>query len=138
MNTFLIRSASGEGSLEFFERTPTDPALPIERFKIRLTDHDLSAVSRVYAGGDEAHPGPLFDQMAAQWRGWQGQFVWESPERELGLRCTRDRTGHVFIRVELRSGPTEADWAVQAKIEAEAGQLEELARQAGLFFGRSS
>jgi hypothetical protein len=76
--------------------------------------------------------------MAASWRGWQGEFRWEAPEGELALGCVQDRAGHVFLRVELRSGPTEGDWAVQATIMTEAGQLEELARQAALFFGPSA
>src|SRR4051812_45017162 len=102
MESFLLRSASGAGSLEFFERTPVDPVLPIERFKVRLVDDDLSAVGRVYAGDPDAHPAPLFARMAARWRGWPGELAWESPGGELGLRCAQDRTGHVFIRVELR------------------------------------
>src|SRR5437867_3015403 len=103
MDTFPIRSASGAGSLEFFERTPADTTLPIERFEVRLTDLDLSAVGRVYAGYTKSHPAALFAQMAASWRGWQGEFAWDSLEGELELRCAQDRTGHVSIRVALRS-----------------------------------
>src|SRR5262245_31917142 len=113
MDTFLIRSATGSGSLEFFERTPADPRLPIERFKVWLIEQDLSAVGRVYAGPGDAHPAALFARMAADWRGWPGEFRWESLEGELGLCCAQDRTGHVSIRVALRSGPTEGDWALQ-------------------------
>jgi hypothetical protein len=137
MDSFLIRSVAGEGALEFFERTPADPRLPIERFKVRLADHDLSAVGRVYAGHADTHPASLFARMAAHWRGWQGEFAWESLEGELGLHCAQDRTGHVSIRVALRSGATEGDWTVRATVMAEAGQLEDLARRAALFFGRS-
>jgi len=137
MNSFLIQSASRAGSLEFFERTPPDPRMPIERFKVRLIDPDLSAAGRVYVGHGDLHPAPLFAQMSANWKGWQGEYMWESLNGELSLRCVQDRTGHVSIGVELRSGPTESDWAVRSTVMAEAGQLEELARQAVLFFGRS-
>jgi hypothetical protein len=136
MDSFLIRSASGAGSLEFFERTPANPRLPIERFKVRLVDEDLAAVGRVYAGYPDAHPAPLFAQMAVSWRGWPGEFTWESLEGELGLRCAQDRAGHVSIRVELCSGPSEGDWTVHATIMAEAGQLEGLAHGAAIFFGQ--
>ena len=115
MDSFLIRSASGAGSLKFFERTPADLHRPIERYKVRLVDHELSAVGRVYAGHPETDPTPLFAQMAANWRAWQGEFVWETSEGELDLRCAQDRTGHVSIRVELRAGPGEADWTVRAR-----------------------
>src|SRR5262249_11305360 len=116
MDSFLIPSASGTASLEFFERTPTNPGQPIERFKVRLTDQDLSAVGRVYVGPSDTHPAPMFAQMAASWRGWQGEVVWESPEGELVLRASCDRAGHVSLRIELRSGPTEGDWAVRSTI----------------------
>jgi hypothetical protein len=137
MDSFLIRSAPGTGSLEFFERTPADPTRPVERYKVRLDGEDLSAVGRVYTstGGDDPHPGPLFARMSAHWRGWEGELSWSSPEGELTLHCTQDRTGHVAIRVELRSGSPSSDWSVRTTVMAEAGQLEELARQAAQFFG---
>jgi hypothetical protein len=75
--------------------------------------------------------------MALQWAGWAGELVWQSLERELTLRCSRDRAGHIFIRVELRSGPMPEDWRVFATVRAEAGQLESIAQRAQLFFGRA-
>jgi hypothetical protein len=137
MDTFVIANASGTGALEFFERTPADPQRPLERFMVRLTAQDLCAVGRVYRCHTETHPGALFAQMAASWRGWRGEFVWDSLEGELDLRCTQDRTGHVFLRVALRSGATENDWVVAATVVTEAGQLEGLARRAACFFGSS-
>jgi len=135
MDSLLIRGVSQGSSLEFFERTPVDPRLPIERFKVRLTDQDLSAVGRIYTRFTETHPAPLFAQMAASWKGWQDTFTWESQDGELVLRCRQDRNGRVFIRAELRSGPTDGDWTVTTTVQAEAGQLEELARGAAMFFG---
>jgi hypothetical protein len=136
MESFVIRNTAGSGALEFFERTPVDPRLPIERFKVRLTGLDLSAVARVYSDAVCGHPAGMFAQMAAHWKGWQGEFAWESSEGELALRCAQDRTGHVAIGVVLRSGPSEADWMVEATVMAEAGQLEEIAQEAARFFGQ--
>jgi hypothetical protein len=135
MRSFSINSSPGVGSIEFFERTPTDVRRPVERFKVRLTAQDLSAVARVYASGAEGSPVAAFARMAEQWRGWADEIAWNSSADELSIRCTRDRTGHVFIHVELRSGPTQNDWVVRATIVAEAGQLAEISRQAELFFG---
>ena len=132
MSSLLIRSPFGMGSIEFYERTPSDTRLPIERFKVRLLDHELSAIGRVYLTEDETNPADLFAQMAASWKGWQGSFLWSSDE--LALDCTQDRSGHVTIRVELRSGHSDRDWTVQATIATEAGQLEDLAHEAALFF----
>jgi Family of unknown function (DUF6228) len=137
MDSFVIQSASGSGALEFFERTPADTRLPLERYKVKLTDQDLHAIGRVYDGHADSNPAPLFAQMAANWKGWQGQYAWESLEGELCLRCTQDRAGHVSIRVELRSGPTERDWVVETTIVTEAGQLDGLAEGVERFFTRS-
>jgi hypothetical protein len=136
MQSFVIRNTAGSGALEFFERTPVDPRLPIERFKVRLTGLDLSAVGRVYVSGG-GHPAAMFAQMATHWKGWQGEFAWESSEGELTLRCAQDRTGHIYLGVVLRSGPSKADWRVEATVVAEAGQLEEIAQEAGRFFGQT-
>lgn len=141
MDSFLIPSASGAVSLEFFERTPPDTRQPIERFKVRLVGPELSAVGRIYVDtavysvGAASHPVSMFTQMAANWRGWEDELAWGSPEEELTLSCAQDRTGHVSIKVELRSGSTEQDWTVRATVMTEAGQLEEVARHAALFFG---
>jgi Family of unknown function (DUF6228) len=135
---FFIKSAVGAGLLEFFDRFPADPSLPIERFWVRITDLDVSAVAKVYGGYTSGHPALLFVKMAENWRGWPGKLQWRSLEGEFGLCCLQDRTGHVSIRVELHSGPMEWDWSVEITIMSEAGQLEEIARRAVAFFGQSA
>ncbi len=138
MDSFQIESASGEGLLEFFERTPRDPSKPLERFKVKVIEQDLYAVVRVYASlesVDEPSPTTLFALMASQWRGWQGEMAWGSLEEELSLRCSFHKSGQVPIQVRIRSGSSKGDWSVEALIQTEAGQLETIARQASDFFG---
>lgn len=135
MDEFLIPSTTGSGGLAFSNREPADHTDPIAKFFVRVTERDLSAAAEVY-DGFVPHPGSLFTEMASQWSGWSGELVWESFENELILRCTHDRLGHVSIRVELRSGPTNEDWRVEATVAVEAGQLESIARRAESFFGR--
>ncbi len=139
MESFPIKSASGAGSLEFFDRFPADPRLPINGFWVRITDLNLSVAADVYGGYANDHPAPLFVEMAERWRGWSSELCWRSLEGELGLRCTQDRTGHVSIRVELHSGPMKYDWyawSVKATIMVEAGQLEAMSHRATAFFGQ--
>lgn len=133
MGTFTVQGVT-RGTLEFYERTPADTRLPVERFLVRLTDQDLSIMARVYATGGNANPASLFAHMAAQWKGWQGDMVWASAGGEMSLSCRCDRAGHVFLGVVLRSGPTDNDWSVQTTVEVEAGQLDELASAAAAFF----
>jgi hypothetical protein len=138
LDEFLIPSAAGTGGLLFFQRSPPDPTKPIDGFWARVTDQNLSAAIPVYAGYAPSHPAPLFADMARQWAGWSGELTWESLEGELAIRCTRDCVGHIFIRIELRSGQMPEDWRVVATILTEAGQLEGIARRAELFFGRAA
>jgi hypothetical protein len=138
LDEFLIPSANRSGGLLFYDRSPVDRAQPIEGFWVRVTDHNLSAAGQVYSGHAHSHPALLFADMARQWSGWRGELAWASLEGELALRCSHDRLGHIAIHVELRSGPMPDAWQVVATVMAEAGQLEDIARRAALFFGRAS
>lgn len=77
----------------------------------------------------------LFRGLSKHWRGWAGERAEESLERHLRLACTADRTGHVTIRVTLRSMVLEDDWRVEADLHLEAGQLDRLADAAAEYFG---
>lgn len=138
MDEFLIPSAAGSGGLLFYDRSPVDRSKPIDRFWVRVTDHNLSAAGQIYAGYAPSHPATLFGDVAQHWSGWRGELAWESLEHELSLRCSCDRMGHITILVEIRSGPMPKDWRVEATVMAEAGQLKDIARRAITFFGRAS
>jgi hypothetical protein len=138
MDEFLIPSSSGTGGLFFYDRLPSDRTKPIDGFWVRVTDHNLYAECQVYAGYAPTHPAMLFADMAQHWSGWSAELVWASLEREIALRTSRDRFGHIFIRVELRSGPMSDDWRVEATVTTEAGQLEKIAQNAMRFFGQGS
>jgi hypothetical protein len=137
LEEFRIASTTGGGYLQFADRVPLDPDLPIESFRVQVSDDHLSASGKVDAGYVPSHPAKLFADMAAKWSGWPGELVWESLEGEFQLRCTHDGLGHIAIRVELRSGPMHDDWQVMATVMTEAGQLETIAQQAAVFFGQA-
>ncbi len=138
MDEFSIPSAAGSGGLLFYDRSPYDPTEPINSFWVRISDHDLSASGKVYAGYAPSHPAKLFADMALKWSGWPGEMAWLSLEEDLAIRCSHDRHGHISIRVKLLSGYMEDDWCVEATTMAEAGQLEAIAHRAASFFGRES
>jgi hypothetical protein len=138
VESFSIKSASGVGSIEFFDRFPTDPLLPIESFWVRITDLNLSVAAEVCGGYANEHPAPLFVEMSERWRGWPSEMHWRSPECEMGLTCTQDRNGHVSIQITLHSGPMDYGWTVEATVMSEAGQLEDISRKAVAFFGQRS
>jgi hypothetical protein len=135
MDEFFIPSANGRGGLHFHDRTPYESDKSILHYMVRLTDHELSAIAKVWGGYASQHPAGLFEDMARRWSGWPDEMSWESLEGEMVLRCSHDRLGHISIRAVLRSGPMENDWEVAATVMAEAGQLEDMARRARTFFG---
>ena len=77
----------------------------------------------------------LFRGLAKDWRGWSGERAEESLEGHLRLACTTDRTGHVTIRVRLRSMALGDDWRVEADLHIEAGELDHLSGAAADYFG---
>ncbi len=96
-------------------------------------------MARVYAFSPHSRSlGRLFEEIAAEWRGWDGLKTWESLEGEFKIHCGNDRRGHVTIGVGLRSGLYHLDWHVQFGVVIEAGQLGDLARRAGEFLGTSA
>lgn len=131
MESFLIKHVNGDGGLEFFGRTPVDPAEPVERFSVRLTLAGLRVSTDVYACPGAIDPSNLFEAMANNGGGWAGERTRSALEGEVERGCSMDRQGHVAIRVALRP----YGWTVEATIATEAGQLEEIARRARAFFG---
>lgn len=69
----------------------------------------------------------FFDDLAANWKGWEGEKQWHSVEHDFALNCTSNGVGHVAMSLTLKSGPYEDDWSVKAVIHIDAGQLEEIA-----------
>ncbi len=138
MDEFLIKSPHGSGELLFYDRSPYDPTEPLNGYWVRITDRNLSATGKVYAGYAPSHPAKLFADMALQWSGWPGEMTWRSLEGELALHCRHDGSGHISIRVELLSGWIADEWRVEATTMAEAGQLDAIALRAAAFFGRES
>jgi hypothetical protein len=138
LDEFLIPCAARGGGLLFYQRSPMDPTEPIDEYWVRVTDHNLSVCTQVYASYIHSHPAPLFSEMARRWSGWPGELIWSSLEGEFELRCTHDRLGHISICVKLASGHIPGDWRIIATVMTEAGQLQRIARSAELFFGRSA
>jgi hypothetical protein len=55
-------------------------------------------------------PSTFFAELAAIWRGWDGERRWADLERRVALAATADSQGHVTIKVTLK-GPNYQDLA---------------------------
>lgn len=129
MPGFEIRDRDGKGSLSIaYDGTDEWPVV--------LSGPGLTARHRVYAYRPHGGFDRMFEEMAAAWRGWEGEKVWRSLESELSLVCTHDGLGHVTIMVRLQMD-LGAEWSAEGTLVLEAGQLDALARAAAEFLDES-
>jgi|SRR5438128_1841301 len=133
--SFAIASVHGGRQLQFLGNIPRGlTGYDGCTFTAKLIGPDVEAAVEVY----DIQPqqwSELFRDLAKDWRGWSGEKAKESLEGHIQLACTADRTGHVTIRVRLRSMVIGDDWRVQADLRIEAGQLDRLADAATDYFG---
>jgi hypothetical protein len=132
---FVIESVDGGACLEFRGDIPRGRDA-YESFEVAV---------RLYRGGVEAsdrvveHLGhrwtELFESLAKDWRGWEGERAVETLEHQLRVSCRSDRLGHIELRVEMRGDMSGSDWRAADTIQLEAGQLQDLARRAREYFG---
>ena len=133
--SFAIASVHGGRQLQFLGNIPRGlTGYDGCTFTAKLIGPDVEAVVEVY----DIQPqqwSELFRDLAKDWRGWSDEKAKESLEGHIRLACTADRTGHVTIRVRLRSMVIGDDWRVEADLRIEAGQLDRLADAATDYFG---
>ena len=95
---------------------------------VRITEKDLTA-SRVvqgsYSGGFDGLAA-FFVGLADDWRGWEGERVYESLEHD--LRFIAEHDGRVRLKVRLWQSSDPNGWSVETRLTLEPG--EELARVA--------
>jgi hypothetical protein len=98
----------------------------VEYFSVEIGDGSASARLRVYAY-DAWQLAALFESMAREWRGWLGEKVWYSPEREFDLRATSDGRGHVTLKICVVPQVPSPPWRFECTVPLEAGQLDRVA-----------
>lgn len=112
----------------WFQDVERGPSGDIWYVWARLRMDGLDAPLRVsshYATGFDELAG-FFQGLAADWRGWVGERIYESLEHELRLTARHD--GHVRIAVELRQSSLPDGWSASGVLTIEPG--EELSRAA--------
>lgn len=132
-DSVTIKSSRSAGKLRLSEPQPQSLRYPVEYLRVSIEDRDIAASSsRVYIY--EPHDlAAFFDELAANWKGWEDEKQWHSVEADFALSSTYDDLGHAALRVTLKSGLYEDDWCVQAVIYVDAGQLEDLAAKVNAF-----
>jgi hypothetical protein len=118
-NSVTIKSVSDETRLTFsdFKGESFTATLESRLFSGRV-------VASTYLAG---LPSLLFNEIAREWRGWEGKKQWSVLEDELHLTATSDHTGHIYLQVIMRDSGRPHGWRLEATLQLEAGQLEALA-----------
>lgn len=126
---------SRDGISVMFNEAWRDASGLLQRFVVSLEAAGLSASVPV----DYPAYGPslvrFFSDIADHWRGWEGEITWHSLEGELELAAVSDVLGHITITVRAHPPTYPANWAAEASVLVDAGQLERLHRQFVLFCG---
>jgi hypothetical protein len=68
-------------------------------------------------------PGTMFQSMAKEWRGWDGEKAWADLEDSFSLKATSDSLGHTQLTVTL----SDYESSFKTVLIFEAGQLEAMA-----------
>lgn len=92
-------------------------------------------------GGPPWLPGLVgfIDELAREWRGWDGVKDCHSLEGHLSLSATADRLGHVSVEARIQADPLGEQWIATALLQLEAGSsTDRLARQFRTFFQSGS
>lgn len=130
---FELRSVHGGTLLSFEGRVPRD----LDGYEGTTYSVRMSGPVTVSVNAYDIAPhrwAEFFDDLAANWRGWEGSKAHESLEGHVKVTATCDRTGHVTAHVVLR-GDSADGWRVEDRIHLEVGQLDVIATAAKKYFG---
>lgn len=103
-------------------------------FDAQLTGDAVSAKKGIWGYTDTNDLVRLFESMAQDWRGWNGERHWASIEGDFDITATSDNLGHIRLDVVILNNNPEDDWQVNAPIYLDAGGLDRLATEIHRFF----
>ncbi|GJM40274.1 MAG: hypothetical protein DHS20C20_05560 [Ardenticatenaceae bacterium] len=135
-DSVIIQSTTASNALIFSEPEGLKHSTGTEYFRATITCKNLSASSKIYAFQPYKHITELFEHLATNWQGWNGEEEWVSLEGELTLTCVWQKTGKVKFSVTLLSGHYEDDWTIQTQLFVEPSQLDDIAFEMRNFFGK--
>jgi hypothetical protein len=93
-------------------------------FLVSVSGDGLAArsVVRSVEGASPQSLRAFFRELAADWKGTQGDRTWESIEHDLTIKASRDPLGHVILGFTLRESFLADAWQVRVIVCLEAGE----------------
>ena len=134
MASLSLKSVGDGTMMKFFDLERSSGGV-LEGFTVEVDGPALRGIARVDCYMSD-NLGDYFSDLAQSWKGWSGEKVWQSIERELRLGAKCDSLGHITLSYCLSSGYVECPWSVTGSILLEAGQLERIAVEAVEVFRR--
>lgn len=127
MNEVTIKSADTAAKLIFSN-------IEGDYFTASFESPELRTSRRVWGYTDCEFLVNLFEYMAKEWKGWEGEQTWTSIEGEFGLSCSSDRQGHVRIKLFFVQFEGMEPWKAEPTLNLEAGLMDEIAKNMRKFF----
>ena len=127
MGEFVIKSNRGARSLVI--RNDDDTG---DYWVASASGESVRATRRFYAL-EGTGLSEFFADLAAEWRGWDGDRRWAALEGDVSIAASHDGLGTISILVELRAEPAaraEPEWRASLVLDVDAGGLDQLARAA--------
>jgi len=132
----LIKCCKNGGEIEFSEKEGLIRSAGREYFRVTIRSTHLSSFTDVYAFDPfDSNLVRFFEDLAGNWKGFDGEKEWNSLEGEFSLICTSDSLGHFVLEVTIRN--TEDTRCARKTIYIESGQLEKIVFEVRDFFNIS-
>ncbi len=132
----IIKCCKNGGELEFSEKEGLSKSEGRENFRVTIKSTHLTSFTDVYAFDPfNFNLVRFFEDLAKNWKGFDGEKEWSSLEGEFSLVCTSDNLGHFALEATIRN--IEDTRCARKTIYIEAGQLEKIILEARKFFNIS-
>ena len=132
----IIKCCKNDGELEFSEKENLSRLAGQEYFRVIIKSKQLSSFTDVYAFDPfDSNLVGFFEDLANNWKGFNGEKEWSSLEGEFILGCTSDNLGHFALEVTIRNN--EDTRYARKTFFIESGQLEKIAQEVRNFFNIS-
>ena len=129
----IIKCCENDGELEFSKKEGLFLSAGKEYFRVTIRSKHLISFTDVYAFDPfDSNLVRFFENLAENWKGFDGEKKWSSLEGEFSLDCTSDNLGHFALEATIRNN--EDTRYARKTIFIESGQLENISLEAKDFF----
>ena len=127
MESVVIKSANTSATLTLCEKEG-------DYFWAIFDSPSVKVAKRVWGYTDCELLVDLFEFMAEEWKGWQGEKAWWSIEGEFGVSATCDSLGHIMLSLSFKEYDGPELWESKVNIGIDSGQLDSVEKKVKEFF----